>query len=283
MKKALVILTILVAASWASAETIWGIQDGYVSAPEAYISAFDSATGAGISAPVFIPQIAHTYGLAVTGNTAYISAEYADANTYLVTYDLTTHSITSAVATNYIRGLTMSLDGATLYGVDVNSSEVVTINPATGAVTSIGAALPAAYPASYWACLPGIDPTSGDFWVESSSYRYSKWAGGISASAAVYDNRYFDDQTSAVCFDSAGNLMQSKVFNGTINIAIGDPDVMTGLGQQSSTINPVSTNGWTTSGGAYWGLSPVFPEIPEPATMGLLLVGGLGALLRKRR
>jgi hypothetical protein len=284
MRKYLVSLLVLAVAGVASAETLWGINDDWNATPVAEICAWDAATGAGIVAPTYIANIEHTYGLAVLQTQAYISCDYAGVGPAIVHYDLNTMSTTSVVPiAEAPRGLTMSLDGSTLYGGIQSTDELAIIDPIGGVIIPIGAG-PTVYDHGYWSSVPGIDVRTNQMWIQTNHYRYENWPPGPPAGAPTYDNRYFDDQTSATAWgitDAAGYIYHSKVVRPGI-IEYGDPLVMTGLGQAAGSYDVIALNSWTFFAPAgFWGLSPVF--VPEPATMSLLALGGLGLLARKRR
>jgi hypothetical protein len=287
MRKYLVSLMILAVAGVASAETMWGINDDWNSTPVAEICAWDAATGAGIVAPTYIANIEHTYGLAVVGQQAYISAQYAGVGDAIVHYDLNTMSTTLVVPTPEApRGLTMSLDGSILYGGMTSDDNIHVVNPLTGVTVPVASAVDttSAYTDyQYWSALPGEDVRTNDFWTCSDHYRYHVQP-APPAGVPTYVNRFFDDQTSSAAwglYDATGYIYHSKVVRPGI-IWYGDPLVMTGTGQQAGSYDVIALNGWTFFAPAgFYGMSPVF--IPEPATMSLLALGGLGLLARKRR
>jgi len=286
MKKFAILVTIMAVAGVASAEKMWAICDTYTPAPIAELFSYDTSDGTFINAPIMMnaitgdSRVKETYGMAVKQDTAYVSYNDVDGNGYMLTIDLSSMTVTNDVAMGAsLRGLTMSLDGSTLYGGRCADDMVVTVNPTTGAQTAVADAGSGSYTDyAYWSALPGFSPATGKFWTVTNSYRQHAFAAAPSGTP-TYVNRFFDDQPGSLAFDSAGNQWYNHVVS--YSVSWGDPETMTGLGDAAGSYDIASLNSYSFAGAGFYAMSPVF--VPEPATMSLLVLGGLGLIARKRR
>jgi len=287
MKKLLTIAVVLSMASMASAETLWMISDYYTSGEDAYLFSVDSTTGVAQTSQVWLPGVQQANGLAVQNGIAYISADTASGSA-LLKWDLGTNSLISSVPlSTTVHGLAISWDGNTLYGMQTPATGAVatlaTINPATGAMAALGSTSHTAYP--YFSSLAGIDPDTGRMWANPYYNYYEYWEAGNYTGTGTGTLKLVDDQNTAATVGSDGTLY---IFDhGNWNLWAVDVS-----GASPATSEYVVANIDTANGGGWvpfpsygaWAMSPEFSgSIPEPATMGLLAIGGIGALLRKRR
>lgn len=299
LRKIIAVLAVLAVAQVASAEVIWALTDTYkIIDSKVEICSFDAYTGTFVQAPRSISammgnmKVAYSLGLAVAGNTAYIS--YADpsyVNTnpnvgnWLLVVDLTTMTkIADLPLAKHIRGLTMSLDGTTLYGGSDVDNYIYAIDKTTGALTQ-KALIPGDYK-EYWSALPGTNPVTNIDWV---TYSYTNEAtGDMDTSLAFWANYKGGqgDQVGAQCWRSDGLMLHTYYNNFMIQertaTHLYDAGTYVTNWWPAPLYNIATVNGYTFQGTGIYGLSPVFGPVPEPATMGLLLAGGV-ALLRRRR
>jgi hypothetical protein len=288
MRKAIAILTVLAAASWASADTIWGVSDDWSGNSVTEICSWDGYTGVFIQTPVHIPEIEHTWGLAVYQTKAYIAARVAGVDGILH-YDLSTMTSGAFVPqwqvfeTGYYRGLTMSLDGTKLYAGGPTEDRVWLLPTAGTGGDYLGgpdirrASMTGDY--QYWSALPGYDPTTG---IAYACWNHTNFDDGDFEVALTFNGTYnggSNDQPGSQAFREDGVMLHNHVVSYTIDNHTGP---LGGAKLATPLYDLQTVNSYTfLAGGGMYGMSPVF--VPEPATVGLLVIGGLGVLLRKRR
>jgi len=274
MKKALVILTILATASWAGAETMWGVADDYAGAPFSTLFSFESSTGTvGTTIDLNAIGIHFASGLVVDGNTAIISSGYD-----LYQVSLSSGSLLATVTTtDYMNGL--AWDGTNLYAADYSTGNLAVVSP-TGALTQ-GAAYADPNSSSFWAWL-ACRPSDGAI-IGWGSQQYFQTFSDPSNPAATGVRT---GRNSGMDYYQGGAFLSNDQFVATHGTNWGfyydDEDNLVNGGQT------LQYNFTGLTGNGVYALSQVYgtalPDlVPEPATMGLLVFGGLGVLLRKRR
>lgn len=144
-------------------------------------------------------------------------------------------------------------------------------------MTSTGAILASTYTFQYYGTYVGLDPATGEYWGVGNHNRWNKWVGEPSG-VATYVGTRFDDQIGSATFTSDGIAQFNHIVGYTILRGVPGTNDMSAPDYNLNTVNS-----YTFDGAGVFGMSIAGPAIPEPATMGLLLVGGIGALLRKRR
>lgn len=275
MKKALVILTILVTASWAGAETLWGVFDDYAGAPSSTLFSFESSTGAiGTTIDLSAVGIHFASGLVVDGSTAIISNGYDLHQVSLSTGSL----LASVTMTDYMNGL--AWDGTNLYGADYTTGNLAVIS-ATGALTQ-GAAYFDPNSSSFWgwlACRPSDGAVIG--WG-SQQYFQTFTDPSNPAATAVRTGR-----NSSMDYYQGGAFLSNDQFVATHGTNLGfyyddENNLFNGGAVQQWSFAPqIGVNGVYALSQVYGTTLPTI-GVPEPATMGLLGIGAMG-LLRRRR